>query len=851
MENNENLMEIEKLSYRPFTKFCMSIGAVPSTYLASMTIPEQMLWLSSYIENQIVPTVNNNAEAVEELQNLYEELHSYVEHYFDNLDVQEEINKKLDKMASDGTLANILNSLLDEFKADVNLRIDGQNMTIANIEAQVNSIGSGSPLVANSIAEMTNTSRVYVNTSNGHWYYYDNNQWNDGGVYQSAVDSTEVTQLRKDLVGMSELKENMFNSSNVQVGKNWTGGTASDRAVCYIAVKPNTLYSFEVTTAVFNNILCIEKATNTGAGSSLRTTELGVSTPHTELTTTGSTNYLCLQFNKATDVEAVDFVNLNLYIYEGGTKYLAVDTNARKEIEDIEIKDFNTLKELAVSQRTGLNRVGGYLLRNIVEHPYASNLTQEAHQDPYYDVNYTVGKYDVVNEQNIVEHKNIMNNCRSEEIDFTPEDGFVRIIVGKNSDDVFFVAHVASNRLGVFGDPAYDSLETTTDFVNFTTILRGSTSSGSDGLVIPNITNVKVKCVKEFSDGHYIVALNALDTVNNTNYTRFYRMTHDFSQIDLMSYINFNNQTVDMIDENATEVYDWSIFVSGNKALVTTYGSRNPLTDYGRVWYTENSGYNWKQIFQTSTHLPAQTQAHTHGVIIDPYTGRLYVLVGEHYSSIWYSDKGYNTTNSDWTQIDLTSKPVYDFQTGIQVVNGYPFKESVIFGSDNEGVGCVYRMNKKDNGSLSDPESAHEFLPNKFNGTFYCAAEMSRRDDKTPLLMCETHENAMLTEGNNELLNFYHKARVLATYDGINFTEVWSDDTYGTHNVYINDQIVERDFSLCTRGMNCYLLKNGDAVIKYSGRDYYYFGGDPMFSVSGLSNGCSKVKIIKNVEKYL
>lgn len=114
MENNENLMEIEKLSYRPFTKFCMSIGAVPSTYLASMTIPEQMLWLSSYIENQIVPTVNNNAEAVEELQNLYEELHSYVEHYFDNLDVQEEINNKLDDMVEAGTLQKILTDYFDK-----------------------------------------------------------------------------------------------------------------------------------------------------------------------------------------------------------------------------------------------------------------------------------------------------------------------------------------------------------------------------------------------------------------------------------------------------------------------------------------------------------------------------------------------------------------------------------------------------------------------------------------------------------------------------------------------------------------------------------------------------------------
>lgn len=45
--------------------------------------------------------INNNADVLKELEN-------YVIHYFDNLDVQEEINNKLDKMAEDGTLENLI-----------------------------------------------------------------------------------------------------------------------------------------------------------------------------------------------------------------------------------------------------------------------------------------------------------------------------------------------------------------------------------------------------------------------------------------------------------------------------------------------------------------------------------------------------------------------------------------------------------------------------------------------------------------------------------------------------------------------------------------------------------------------
>lgn len=102
------MKEIDKLQPRAFTRFCMSIGAVPSSYISALTIEEQILWFCSYLEKEVIPAVNNNAEAVTELQNLYVELKDYVDNYFDNLDVQEEINNKLDDMAESGELADII-----------------------------------------------------------------------------------------------------------------------------------------------------------------------------------------------------------------------------------------------------------------------------------------------------------------------------------------------------------------------------------------------------------------------------------------------------------------------------------------------------------------------------------------------------------------------------------------------------------------------------------------------------------------------------------------------------------------------------------------------------------------------
>jgi len=91
-----------------FKRFCMTIGELPTSYLETMTYYEMLVWFTEYMKNTIIPTINNNGLAVEELQNKYIELKSYVDDYFTNLDVQQEINNKLDAMAQSGQLTDII-----------------------------------------------------------------------------------------------------------------------------------------------------------------------------------------------------------------------------------------------------------------------------------------------------------------------------------------------------------------------------------------------------------------------------------------------------------------------------------------------------------------------------------------------------------------------------------------------------------------------------------------------------------------------------------------------------------------------------------------------------------------------
>lgn len=82
--------------------------AIPLAFDESMSYYETLSGLLYYLKNTILPTVNNNAAALIELQKLYTMLHDFVDNYFKNLDVQEEINNKLDQMVEDGTFENIL-----------------------------------------------------------------------------------------------------------------------------------------------------------------------------------------------------------------------------------------------------------------------------------------------------------------------------------------------------------------------------------------------------------------------------------------------------------------------------------------------------------------------------------------------------------------------------------------------------------------------------------------------------------------------------------------------------------------------------------------------------------------------
>ena len=127
---------------QPFRFWCQKV--LPLVYDDSLSYYELLCKVVDYL-NKTMEDVGVLEGDVTGLHEAYKKLQGYVNDYFSTLDVQEEINNKLDVMANDGTLGNILKSVI-----------------------KVNQ-----PVLVRTKAEMTNTEYLYILESDGYVYYYD------------------------------------------------------------------------------------------------------------------------------------------------------------------------------------------------------------------------------------------------------------------------------------------------------------------------------------------------------------------------------------------------------------------------------------------------------------------------------------------------------------------------------------------------------------------------------------------------------------------------------------------------------------------------------------------------------
>lgn len=163
----------------PFTRYCAML--IPTVFDDSMTYYEALCALSKWLQDNLVNVVNNNAEITEETVKAIEELKKYVDEYFDNLNIQEEVNNKLDEMAESGDLASIIAIFLDKSVATVT---DGYTLTVEG-----------------DLGYNTQTGAYYTITTTVDHSHVQHEVTD--GIYATVLDTAELNSADKRIAPMS------------------------------------------------------------------------------------------------------------------------------------------------------------------------------------------------------------------------------------------------------------------------------------------------------------------------------------------------------------------------------------------------------------------------------------------------------------------------------------------------------------------------------------------------------------------------------------------------------------------------------------------------------------------------
>lgn len=142
--------------------------------------------------NNVIDNNNKQNTNITQIEQNFITLYNYVKDYFDNLDVQEEINNKLDEMASDGSLSRIIQPLFDEYKTTIDSEVNVQNDKIIVLENRMDTFTSLTEGSTTGDAELID---IRVPASG----------FNYNETYSTAGEAVrgQVSALKEDLVSLS------------------------------------------------------------------------------------------------------------------------------------------------------------------------------------------------------------------------------------------------------------------------------------------------------------------------------------------------------------------------------------------------------------------------------------------------------------------------------------------------------------------------------------------------------------------------------------------------------------------------------------------------------------------------
>lgn len=283
----------------PFRFWCQKV--LPSVYDDSLSYYE-LLNKVVYKLNEVIENENSLNVNFEILENAFDTLKNWVENYLNNLDVQDEINNKLDEMMTDGELGELFDALGDELRTynsetrellqnefdDMEQEAYDYNETTRGLmNEEINRIRGmvGSPKTATSLSGMTDTTSIYVyvgettaSLTNGYWYYNNGSTWVEGGIYNSEGIETDKSLSVSDMAADAKVTGEKINATYLDIegnvptsgikyykkggvitsGKKWYGTNLTTQAHVAIPVNPNDKITLKANSSAPTVYACLK-----------------------------------------------------------------------------------------------------------------------------------------------------------------------------------------------------------------------------------------------------------------------------------------------------------------------------------------------------------------------------------------------------------------------------------------------------------------------------------------------------------------------------------------------------------------------------------------------------------------
>lgn len=241
-------------------------------------------------------------------------------------------------------------------------------------------------------------------------------------------------------------------------------------------------------------------------------------------------------------------------------------------------------------------------------------------------------------------------------------------------------------------------------------------------------------------------------------------------------------QTLTNAGYNGGIVEGWGFHKIGSYVACSDYDSNTTGTrSQANLYLSVNEGDSFTKIldFYTTdfysdlvTETPSEDgKAHIHGCAYDPYENRAWAVIGDSlHKWILYSDPITDINSVTWNGISLLDTHVGE----TQMINVFPMKDCLIFGSDSlyNGIYVVHR------GSFAF-ERVHTITPENQAAITFIPFRIIKEDSGIVYINC-------IWQGGD-----YKRNTVIATSDGINYTQIWESESDLSSVVTQSNQIFE------------------------------------------------------------